>query len=83
MSKSNREANVILQKIDMLIWDLAELASNPRAENHLRELRIFLGFSEGGYVGRDNLGELVEDGHFNGAPDDDEDCDEDWDEDDE
>lgn len=57
-------ADDLVALLDNATSQLAELAETDRAKQHLKDLRTYLGFECGGYVGQPNVCELVEDGEF-------------------
>lgn len=69
-------ANEIVMLLDQLTDELRQFATTPRAKEHCTDLRTYLGFEKGGYVGQSNVCELLDDGEFEEQEeeDDDEPC---------
>lgn len=69
----NNRADQIVRLLDRLTDELRALASTPRAKDHVRDLRTYLGFESGGYVGQPDICELLDAGEFEEQEDDAED----------
>lgn len=66
-----RRVSQIIGQLDELTGELKELADSPSVKQRIKEIRIEMGFEQGGYLGHPTLDDLFP------VPDEDEDEDED------